>query len=105
MLSLLNPSRLTHPAAAQVAAWRKEREERDAAAAAASPGTTARPAGPGADRGGLEAFVVSRYLDRPMLLGGRKFDLRIYALVLSFQPLRAYLHRCSPLPCLIPHAH
>ena len=29
----------------------------------------------------------------PMLLGGRKFDMRIYALCLSYQPLTIYLYR------------
>lgn len=89
-------------ASAQVAAWRKEREARSAAAAATAAAGGARPAGtPGpaaAAAAALESFVVARYLDRPLLLGGRKFDLRIYALVLSFQPLRAYLHRCPAPP-------
>ena len=68
---------------------------RSAAAAAVAAAGGAKPAGTAssAAAAALESFVVSRYLDRPLLLGGRKFDLRIYALVLSFQPLRAYLHR------------
>lgn len=40
-----------------------------------------------------ETFVVSRYLENPLLVGGRKFDLRIYALVLSYMPLKVYLYR------------
>lgn len=40
-----------------------------------------------------ETYVVSRYLDQPLLLGGRKFDLRIYVLVLSYVPLVVYMHR------------
>jgi tubulin polyglutamylase TTLL2 len=36
--------------------------------------------------------VVQRYVANPLLLGGFKFDLRVYVLVLSYQPLQIYMH-------------
>jgi hypothetical protein len=37
--------------------------------------------------------VVSRYIDNPLILFGHKFDLRIYVVVTSFDPLRVYIYR------------
>jgi tetratricopeptide (TPR) repeat protein len=37
-------------------------------------------------------IVVQRYLDRPYLVNGRKGHARIYGLICSAQPLRAYLY-------------
>uniref|UniRef100_A0A3P9I469 Tubulin tyrosine ligase-like family, member 7 n=1 Tax=Oryzias latipes TaxID=8090 RepID=A0A3P9I469_ORYLA len=39
-----------------------------------------------------EHFIVQEYLDKPFLMEGYKFDLRIYILVTSCDPLRIYLY-------------
>jgi len=36
-------------------------------------------------------IIVQRYLSKPLLLDGIKFDLRIYILVVGFNPIKAYI--------------
>ena len=40
-----------------------------------------------------DIYVVSKYIENPFLMGGKKFDLRIYCLVTTFHPLKAYLYQ------------
>jgi len=42
-----------------------------------------------------ESYVICRYIDRPLLVGGKKFDLRIYVLVTSYRPLKVWLSSCG----------
>jgi hypothetical protein len=37
-------------------------------------------------------LLIQRYLYNPYLINGKKFDLRIYALVSGVDPLRVYVH-------------
>lgn len=37
--------------------------------------------------------VISRYITNPLLINGHKFDLRIYVLVTSYEPLRIYVFK------------
>lgn len=38
-------------------------------------------------------YIAQRYILDPLLLGGRKFHIRLYLVITSLQPLRAVLHR------------
>ena len=38
-------------------------------------------------------YVAQRYITNPLLVNDRKFHVRLYLLITSLQPLRAYLHK------------
>jgi hypothetical protein len=40
-----------------------------------------------------EPSIVSRYISSPLLINGHKFDLRIYVVLTSVDPLRIYVFK------------
>lgn len=42
-------------------------------------------------KGEYKELLVQRYIKTPLLLDNKKFDLRLYVLIVGFDPIRAYL--------------
>jgi hypothetical protein len=38
-----------------------------------------------------ENITVQKYLDKPLLLSGIKFDMRVYVVVVGIDPIQAYI--------------
>lgn len=75
----------------QVAEWRNNHRRLQGGAEGSS--SAAQSAANAATPNQPEPYLAQRYVDNPHLVGGKKYDLRIYALVTSFAPLTVWLHR------------
>lgn len=84
IVNVILPRRHTHPALPpQISDWRRDHTWAPGQAQAKEE-----------EEEKAETYLAQRYVDAPYLVGGKKFDLRIYALVVSYSPLRIYLYRC-----------
>eukprot|EP00400_MALV-I_sp_L67-5_P001298 gene1298-274_t len=43
----------------------------------------------------VETYVIQRYVEDPLTIGNKKFDLRLYVLVTSFQPLVVWIYQAG----------
>jgi len=40
-----------------------------------------------------ENYVISEYISNPLLIGKKKFDLRMYVLVTCYKPLKVWVNK------------
>ena len=40
----------------------------------------------------LKSYIISEYISNPHLVNGFKYDLRIYVVVTSYDPLKVYIY-------------
>lgn len=40
-----------------------------------------------------DVAIISKYIEDPLLINGHKFDLRIYVVITSYEPLRIYVFK------------
>lgn len=69
----------------QIADWRKEFKQRGA--------YNSPSLGPYGSLEAVEPYLAQRYIANPHLVGEKKYDLRIFVLVTSYNPLVVWLHR------------
>ncbi|ORC92625.1 putative tubulin tyrosine ligase protein [Trypanosoma theileri] len=71
----------------QIAEWRKDYKQRQGGAVGDKSGSNLY----GSEQ--VEPYLAQRYIDNPHLVGGKKYDLRVYVLVTGYSPLVVWLHR------------